>query len=91
MVLSELTASAAALAGAQQGQTSGAPAQSAPLKNRAAESKNPYVQSYGDSPVAWQPLSEETIERAKNEGKLLFLHIGYKACHCKYYRSSFIS
>ena len=83
MVLSELTASAAALAAQQKG-GAGAPAQSAPLKNRAGESKNPFVQSYRDSPVAWQPLNEETIERAKADGKLLFLHIGYKACHCKF-------
>jgi uncharacterized protein YyaL (SSP411 family) len=83
MVLSELTASAAALAAQQKGST-GVPAQSTPLKNRAGESKNPFVQSYRDSPVAWQPLNEEAIERAKADGKLLFLHIGYKACHCRF-------
>jgi uncharacterized protein YyaL (SSP411 family) len=32
--------------------------------------------------VKWQILDAESVERAKRENKLLFLHIGYKACHC---------
>lgn len=86
MVLSELTASAAALRALRLGEdpTAKASGSVSPLKNRAGESTNPFVRNFEASPVAWQPLNDETVERAKSEGKLLFLHIGYKACHCKY-------
>lgn len=86
MVLSELTASAAALRSLHIGEdpTTKATDSDSPLTNRAGESANPFVRSFEASPVAWQPLNEETVERAKSEGKLLFLHIGYKACHCEY-------
>lgn len=85
MVLSELTASAAAMRSLRIGEdpTRASAVSAEPLKNRAGESANPFVHSFADSPVAWQQLNEETVERAKAEGKLLFLHIGYKACHCK--------
>ncbi|OAQ99163.1 hypothetical protein LLEC1_01239 [Akanthomyces lecanii] len=83
MVLSELTASAAALRSLRIGEdpTAKATDSNSPLTNRAGESANPFVRSFESGPVAWQPLSEETVERAKSEGKLLFLHIGFKACH----------
>jgi uncharacterized protein YyaL (SSP411 family) len=55
--------------------------QSVPLRNRASESLSPFVRSFANSPVAWQLLDNATIERAKKEHKLIFLHIGYKACH----------
>ncbi|KAJ6790119.1 hypothetical protein PWT90_05650 [Aphanocladium album] len=83
MVLSELTASAAAMRSLRIAEepTIKAASSASPLKNRAGESTNPFVHSFEASPVAWQPLNDETVERAKSEGKLLFLHIGYKACH----------
>ncbi len=86
MVLSELTASAAALRSLRIGEdpTAKTASSASPLTNRTGESSNPFVRSFEASPVAWQPLDEETVERAKSEGKLLFLHIGYKACHCQY-------
>lgn len=52
------------------------------LRNRADQSISPYVQSHADSPVAWQILDDETVERAKRENKLIFLNVGFKACHC---------
>lgn len=58
-------------------------AQLAPLENRASQSKSPYVKSHFESSVAWQLLDQATIDRAKKENKLIFLHIGYKACHCE--------
>lgn len=84
MGVSELTASAAALSSMRIDENpTSQQSQAAPITNRAGESKNPYVSSYSNSPVAWQPLDNDTIDRAKKEGKLIFLHIGYKACHCK--------
>ena len=70
------------------GETSGAggrsssPPAAAPMTNRAGESKSPYVLAHRDGPVHWQPLAEETVERARREGKLIFMNIGFRACHC---------
>lgn len=36
-----------------------------------------------NNPVAWQLWGDEAIELAKKENKLLFISIGYSACHCK--------
>lgn len=36
------------------------------------------------NPVAWQLWGDEAIELAKKENKLLFVSIGYSACHCKF-------
>ncbi|KAF6808629.1 duf255 domain protein [Colletotrichum musicola] len=54
---------------------------STPLVNRVGQSKSPYVRSHAEGRVAWQLLDDETVERAKDENKLIFLHIGFKACH----------
>jgi hypothetical protein len=53
------------------------------LENRASASPSLYVKSQADSPVAWQLLDNETVERARRENKLIFLNIGFKASHCK--------
>ncbi|KFY75595.1 hypothetical protein V498_09923, partial [Pseudogymnoascus sp. VKM F-4517 (FW-2822)] len=34
-----------------------------------------------NNPVAWQIFGDEAIELAKRENKLLFISIGYSACH----------
>lgn len=54
-----------------------------PLKNRAAESISPYLRAHAESPVAWQLLDDEAIQKAKTENKLIFLNIGFRACHCQ--------
>ncbi|EEY16176.1 spermatogenesis-associated protein [Verticillium alfalfae VaMs.102] len=51
------------------------------LRNRADQSNSPYIQGQINSPVAWQLLDDEAVERAKRENKLIFLNIGFKACH----------
>ncbi|KAG5980600.1 hypothetical protein E4U55_003846 [Claviceps digitariae] len=84
MLVSELTASAAARGtDPTTGTVSfhGAPVAHTPLQNRAASSKNGFVRSGEHSLVKWQILDSDSIERAKRENKLIFLHIGYKACH----------
>lgn len=53
------------------------------LRNRAGESRSPYVRGHMNNPVAWQLWGDEAIELAKKENKLLFVSIGYSACHCK--------
>lgn len=53
------------------------------LVNKAGDSKSPYVRAHSSNPVAWQLWSEETISRARIENRLLFISIGYSACHCE--------
>ena len=36
-----------------------------------------------DNPVAWQMWTPEALELAKKHNRLLFVSIGYAACHCK--------
>ena len=36
-----------------------------------------------DNPVAWQMWGPEAISLAKKHNRLLFVSIGYAACHCK--------
>ncbi|KAG6009611.1 hypothetical protein E4U21_001978 [Claviceps maximensis] len=84
MPVSELTASAAARASnPNTGAVSvhDAPFAHTSLQNRAVSSKNGFVRSGEHSLVNWQILDSDTIELARRENKLLFLHIGYKACH----------
>ncbi|KAI1451946.1 hypothetical protein F4805DRAFT_60454 [Annulohypoxylon moriforme] len=52
-----------------------------PLRNRALESKSPYVRAHADSLVAWQLLDDDAIDQAKKENKLIFLSIGFLASH----------
>lgn len=51
------------------------------LTNRCNESKSPYVRSHADNPTAWQLWSPETLELAQETNRLLFVSIGYAACH----------
>lgn len=52
-----------------------------PLENRAAQSASPYVRSHASSPVAWQLLDDDAVQRAKKENKLIYIHIGFKSCY----------
>ncbi|KAL9043465.1 MAG: hypothetical protein Q9214_003354, partial [Letrouitia sp. 1 TL-2023] len=51
------------------------------LVNRLGESRSPYVRSHKDNPVAWQTWGDESLQLAKNHNRLIFLSIGYAACH----------
>jgi hypothetical protein len=53
------------------------------LTNKAGESRSPYVRAHASNPVAWQTWGDEAIALARKENKLLFVSIGYSACHCK--------
>jgi len=51
------------------------------LKNRLSESRSPYVRGHMNNPVAWQMWGPEAIELAKKSNRLIFISIGYAACH----------
>jgi len=50
-------------------------------ENRLAREKSPYLLQHARNPVDWYPWGEEAFERARAEGKPLFLSIGYSTCH----------
>ncbi len=49
--------------------------------NELINSTSPYLLQHAHNPVNWQPWSNELIERAKREDKLILVSIGYAACH----------
>ena len=57
------------------------PAGAAPLVNQLAAHPSPYLALHGHDPVAWQEWNAATIARARRENKLLFVSVGYFACH----------
>ena len=53
----------------------------APHPNRLAREKSPYLLQHAHNPVDWYPWGEEAFAKARREGKLVFLSIGYSTCH----------
>ncbi|KAJ5620071.1 hypothetical protein N7510_004055 [Penicillium lagena] len=51
------------------------------LINRLQQSRSPYVRAHMNNPVAWQLWDAESISLAKKNNQLVFLSIGYSACH----------
>jgi uncharacterized protein YyaL (SSP411 family) len=49
--------------------------------NRLAREISPYLQQHAHNPVDWFPWGPEAFAKAKKEGKLVFLSIGYSSCH----------
>ena len=51
------------------------------MPNRLAGETSPYLLQHANNPVDWFPWGTEALERARGENKLIFLSIGYAACH----------
>ena len=49
--------------------------------NRLAKETSPYLLQHAHNPVDWYPWGEEALAKAKKEGKLIFLSVGYSSCH----------
>ncbi len=49
--------------------------------NRLARETSPYLLQHAHNPVDWYPWGEEAFAKAKKEGKLVFLSVGYSSCH----------
>jgi len=49
--------------------------------NRLAKETSPYLLQHAHNPVDWYPWGPEALEKAKREGKLILLSIGYSSCH----------
>src|SRR6266566_2066083 len=49
--------------------------------NRLIDAKSPYLQLHAHNPVDWFPWGDEAFDKARREGKPLFVSIGYSTCH----------
>jgi uncharacterized protein YyaL (SSP411 family) len=49
--------------------------------NHLSTCTSPYLLQHAHNPVDWYPWGEEALRRAREEGKPIFLSIGYSACH----------
>ncbi|MGI9467100.1 MAG: DUF255 domain-containing protein, partial [Rubripirellula sp.] len=49
--------------------------------NQLAKESSPYLLQHAHNPVDWYPWGEEAFAKAKREGKMVFLSVGYAACH----------
>jgi hypothetical protein len=49
--------------------------------NRLAKESSPYLLQHAHNPVDWYPWGDEAREKAKREDKMIFLSVGYAACH----------
>lgn len=51
------------------------------MPNHLVNENSPYLLQHAENPVEWYPWGPAALERAKSEGKPVFLSIGYSACH----------
>jgi uncharacterized protein YyaL (SSP411 family) len=49
--------------------------------NRLIKEKSPYLLQHAFNPVDWYPWGDEVFEKARKEGKPIFLSIGYSTCY----------
>lgn len=42
---------------------------------------SPYLLQHAHNPVNWHPWNDQTLAKAKKEGKMLIISVGYAACH----------
>jgi len=49
--------------------------------NRLLQESSLYLQQHAYNPVDWQPWGEEAWQQAQRENKLVWVSIGYSACH----------
>lgn len=53
----------------------------AQASNELIDEDSPYLQQHAYNPVNWHPWNEETLAKAKQTHKPIFLSIGYSTCH----------
>ena len=49
--------------------------------NRLVHETSPYLLLHAHNPVDWYPWSDEALELAKKENRLIFLSVGYSTCY----------
>jgi len=51
------------------------------MTNQLKNEKSPYLKQHENNPVDWFAWNKETLLKAKNERKPIFLSVGYASCH----------
>ncbi len=51
------------------------------MPNQLTNENSPYLLQHAHNPVDWYPWGEKALRKARDEDKLIFLSIGYAACH----------
>ena len=51
------------------------------MPNALANQTSPYLLQHANNPVDWMPWGPAALEKSRSENKLIFLSIGYAACH----------
>ena len=51
------------------------------MSNQLKNEKSPYLKQHENNPVNWMPWNKNTLYKAKNEKKPIFLSVGYASCH----------
>ncbi len=51
------------------------------MSNLLQYSKSPYLLQHKNNPVQWHEWSQETLQKAKVENKIIIVSIGYSTCH----------
>ena len=49
--------------------------------NRLIRETSPYLLLHAHNPVDWYPWGPEALEKARKEGKMIFLSVGYSSCY----------
>ncbi len=50
-------------------------------KNNLDQVTSPYLQQHKNNPIYWQEWSKEVLEYARKNNKIIFVSVGYAACH----------
>ncbi|NEQ45509.1 MAG: thioredoxin domain-containing protein [Leptolyngbya sp. SIOISBB] len=51
------------------------------MPNRLAKAQSLYLRKHADNPVDWWPWCDAALDKARRDGKPIFLSIGYSSCH----------
>ena len=51
------------------------------IQNNLANSQNPHLLQHSCNPIDWHEWNEQTLQKVKDEDKLIFLSIGYSTCY----------
>ena len=51
------------------------------VENNLIHESSPYLLQHANNPVNWYGWNDESLKKAKDENKPIFLSIGYSACH----------
>ena len=57
------------------------PASPVPSTNRLIRATSPYLLQHAHNPVDWYEWGEDAFRKAREENRLVFLSVGYAACH----------